>query len=31
MTCRVIADFIFKEGEISKIIEIGEGETMVFK
>ena len=27
MTCRVIADFIFKEGEISKIIEIGEGDN----
>ena len=31
MTCRVIADFNFKEGEIGKIIEIGEEVPMVFK
>ena len=30
MTCRVIADFNFKEGEIGKIIEIGEGASQWF-
>ena len=31
MTCRVIADFNSKEGEIGKIIEIGSAPPMVFK